>query len=57
VLLEVGLKVNVVGKAEEATSPVWLGLTSVPASVAFELEEISLSIHLMLWWLPLMSIY
>ena len=46
-----------VGKAEEAAFPVWLELTSVPASVAFELEEKSVSTHLMLWQLPLMSVY
>jgi hypothetical protein len=46
-----------VGKAEEAAFPVWLELTSVPASVAFELEEKSVSTHLMLWQLPPMSVY
>jgi hypothetical protein len=46
-----------VGKTEEAAFPVWLKLTSVPASVAFELEENSVSTHLMLWQLPFMSVY
>jgi hypothetical protein len=46
-----------VGKAEESAFPVWLELTSVPASVAFEPEEKLVSTHLMLWQLPLMSVY
>lgn len=46
-----------VDKAEESAFPVWLELTSVRASVAFEPEEKLVSTHLMLWQLPLMSVY
>jgi hypothetical protein len=46
-----------VDKTEESAFPVWLELTSVPASVAFEPEEKLVSTHLMLWQLPLMSVY